>query len=71
MKKVHVLKNHSKIIKETVKITPGPAEQSSFDESDPITKFDLEFMFSANYECTITVYLCATECRNALTNPLL
>ena len=71
MKKVHVLKNHSKIVKETIKITPSPAETSSFDQTEQGIKYDIEFMFSANYECTITVYLCATECRNALTNPLL
>ena len=32
---------------------------------------ELEFMFDTNYECMITVYLCATECRNASATPLL
>ena len=32
---------------------------------------ELEFMFDTNYECMITIYLCATECRNASATPLL
>lgn len=76
MKKIHVLKNHSKIIKETIKVTPNKEETSSFDclelsNAPKNKKYDIEFMFSANYECTITIYLCATECRNAPVTPLL
>ena len=32
--------------------------------------FFLDFKFDANYECMITVYLCAQECRNASNIPL-
>ena len=31
---------------------------------------ELELVFDSNYECLITVYLCATECRNASATPL-
>lgn len=31
---------------------------------------ELELMFDSNYECMITVYLAATECRNATSTPL-
>lgn len=33
-------------------------------------KYSLELKFDANYECVITVYLCAMECRNAANIPL-
>ena len=26
--------------------------------------------FDANYECVVTIYLCATECRNVANVPL-
>jgi len=37
--------------------------------NDP-TKYTLDFMFNANYECIITIYICARECRNAANIPL-
>ena len=37
--------------------------------NDPY-KYSLEMKFDANYECVITVYLCAMECRNAANIPL-
>jgi hypothetical protein len=45
VKKVHVLKNYSKIVKEIIKITPSPAETSSFDQTESGIKYDIEFMF--------------------------
>lgn len=46
---------------ETVKIVPVPNERDLYS---------LEMKFDANYECIITVYLCATECRNVANIPL-
>ena len=37
--------------------------------NDPF-KYSLEMKFDANYECVITIYLCAMECRNAANIPL-
>lgn len=31
---------------------------------------ELEFVFDANFECLVTIYLCATEIRNSATTPL-
>ena len=55
------LKNHASIRKESIKLVP--ASDGSRDQ-------ELELMFDSNYECLITVYLGATECRNANATPL-
>ena len=34
------------------------------------SKFTLDLKFDANYECIVTVYICAKECRNASNIPL-
>ena len=34
------------------------------------TKYALDLKFDANYECIVTVYICAKECRNASNIPL-
>ena len=33
-------------------------------------KYSLEMNFDCNYECIITIYLCALECRNVSNVPL-
>ena len=33
-------------------------------------RYSLDFLFDANYECIITVYVCTRECRNAANIPL-
>ena len=61
-KKVHTIKNQSHIKKETIKL-------SKFNKSD--TRYTIDFNFDANYECIITIYVCARECRNAANISLL
>ena len=39
-------------------------------DPDDHTKYLLDLKFDANYECIITVYICAKECRNASNIPL-
>ena len=56
------LKNQASIRASSIKLNKG--EEGS-------TGQDLEMVFDSNYECLITVYLCATECRNAQATPLL
>ena len=53
------LKNHSNLRKETIQFEPMPDGT-----------YRLKMIFDANFECLITVYVCAVECRNALTTPL-
>jgi hypothetical protein len=53
------MKNHSNIRKETIK----------FNKRTDGT-YSMDLVFDANFECLITVYLCATECRSALSIPL-
>ena len=55
-KKCTTLKNHANIRKESIKIVRT---------RDGTNQHELEMMFDTNYECLITVYLCATEIRNA------
>ena len=59
------LKNHASVRKETIKMVPVTDKEAEKGEQE------LEFMFDTNYECMITIYLCATECRNASATPLL
>ena len=60
-KKVHTIKNQSHVKMETIKVIPVPNEPNLYS---------LEMKFDANYECIVTVYLCATECRNVANIPL-
>ena len=53
------MKNHANIRKESIKLVRTADNQH-----------ELELVFDANYECMITVYLCATEIRNAASTPL-
>ena len=64
VKKCITLKNHASIRKETIKLIPVRDEQGNLMQ-------ELELMFDSNYECMITVYICATEIRNASATPLL
>ena len=50
------LKNHASIRKETIKLVAA---------ADGSGEQELELVFDSNYECLITVYLGATEIRNA------
>ena len=59
------LKNHASVRKETVKLVKATGKDSDRGEQE------LEFMFDSNYECMITIYISATECRNASATPLL
>ena len=61
VKKCVTLKNHASIRADTIKLTPA-ANGSNQQE--------IEFIFDSNYECMITIYLCATEIRNASATPL-
>ena len=61
-KKVHTIKNQSHVKKETIKI-------KKLNSTDPY-KYSLDLVFDANYECIVTVYVCARECRNATNIPL-
>ena len=61
VKKCVTLKNHASVRKETIKLVPT---------NDGTNQHELELMFDSNYECLITVYICATEIRNASTVPL-
>ena len=58
------LKNHASIRKETIKLVKTTDKEAERGEQE------LEFMFDSNYECMITIYLSATECRNASATPL-
>jgi len=60
-----VVKNHGNIIKETIKIVKSNPE----DDSSKTNLF-LNMRFDANYECIITVYILAQECRSAPNMPL-
>jgi hypothetical protein len=55
-----VLKNHSTIKPNSIKFT-----KSSVGED-----YKVDFTFDASYECIITFYYCATECRTAPSSPL-
>lgn len=56
VKKCVTLKNHASIRAESIKL------KRADDGSD---QHELDLVFDSNYECMITVYLCATEIRNA------
>ena len=58
-KTVVALKNHSNIHKDSLHVSKSRAGE-----------YTLQFKFDANYDCLITVYLCATECRRAKSTPL-
>ena len=61
VKKCVTLKNHANIRKESIKLVRT---------TDGTNQHELDLIFDANYECMITVYLCATEIRNAQSTPL-
>ena len=64
-----VLKNHVNIRKDSIKLVRCSfTHKSQVKQGD--CQFYLDFKFDANYECMITVYLCAQECRNASNIPL-
>jgi len=63
VKKCVPLKNHASIRAESVKLVKSAAGAGNEQE--------LELIFDSNYDCMITVYLCATEIRNASATPLL
>lgn len=58
------LKNHASIRKETIKLNVVRDANGGVSQ-------ELEFVFDSNYECMVTVYICATEIRNTSTVPLL
>jgi len=55
------LKNHANVRKETIKLVRS---------TDGSNMHELDFSFDTNYECMVTIYLCATEIRNSATTPL-
>ena len=57
------LKNHASVRKETIKMVPIK-EGNAY-------KHELDLIFDSNYDCMVTVYICATEVRNASATPLL
>lgn len=61
VKKCVTLKNHASIRKETIKLVPT---------TDGSGKYEMDMIFDSNYECMVTIYLCATEIRNASATPL-
>jgi hypothetical protein len=38
--------------------------------SDDPHRYYLEMQFDANFDCVISIYICARECRNATNTPL-
>ncbi len=65
--KVVVLKNHGNIHKESIKMVGAGNLQTQIKDGD---SYYITFQFDANYDCEITIYLCASECRNASNIPL-
>ena len=62
MKKCVTLKNHASVRKESIKLAPV---------ADGSNQHELDMVFDSNFECLVTVYICATEIRNASATPLL
>ena len=57
-----MLKNHSTIKADSIKFTKVKGMHED--------EYKVDFTFDASYECIVTLYYCATECRNAPSTPL-